>query len=380
MHLANFIGNRHGESYTFYRVSWQNWQEHETYDYILSGSVEYSTDTELKVTGSFEFEGYETPNVDDLIRLYYSFSDDNGEFFRSPIATFVIGYAELNLVDTINGVKSSGTLEGSSVLSLLQDAKIGKPYTVKKNSNAVYEAEVIAKSFELQVNAEPSSFSLTTDHTFVGGTSYLEIINWLLTSASFNEVYPDAMGILQMFSISTLQNRKIRDDITGQVGYIFENNDKSIMMPSVDEANDWQSTPNVVRLLYNLDDACIAAYAKNISGSRASLDARGGREITYFEEVDDLGEGSKAQTLNNLAVLLIQELSSDIEYVTFRHAYVPITVFDPVRIKYSDYEWEGNVDSMSIDLSPSTETQTRIKRVLSQDITIESGTEVLRSE
>lgn len=400
--MVNLTGNRHNERYTFYRVAWENWQEHETYDYILSGSIEGSVDAELKITGSFEFEGYETPNVNDLIRLYYSFTDDYDEMFREPVATLVVDYAELNLVNTLGGVKSSGTLNGTSVLSILQNAKTGKPYTVKKNANAVYQAEIIAREFGLQVNAEPSSFSLTTDHTFEGGVSYLEIINWLLTSASYSEVFPDAMGVLQMFSLSTIQNRKTRqvsdrgllpsnvlypkdtlyprDMIIILFGYEFENNDKSIMFPEIDEANDWQNTPNVVRLLYNLDDACIAAYAKNVSGSRASLDVRGEREITYFEEVSDLGEGSKVQILNNLAIEVLKELSADIEYVTFRHAYVPITIFDPIRIKYSNYEWEGNVDNISIDLSPSTETQTRIKRVLSQDIIIESGTEVLRSE
>lgn len=378
--MVNLTGNRHNERYTFYRVAWENWQEHETYDYILSGSIEGSVDAELKITGSFEFEGYETPNVNDLIRLYYSFTDDYDEIFRKPVATLVVDYAELNLVNTLSGVKSSGTLNGTSVLSILQNAKTGKPYTVKKNMNAVYQAEIIARDFGLQVNAEPSSFSLTTDHTFEGGVSYLEIINWLLTSASYSEVFPDAMGVLQMFSLSTIQNRRNKQDSEVISGYKFENNDESIMFPEIDEANDWQNTPNVVRLLYNLDDACIAAYAKNVSGSRASLDARGGREITYFEEVSDLGEGSKVQILNNLAIEFLKELSADIEYVTFRHAYVPITIFDPISIKYSNYEWEGNVDNIRINLSPSTETQTRIKRVLSQDIIIESGTEVLRSE
>lgn len=110
------------------------------------------------------------------------------------------------------------------------DAKIGRPYTVKKNSNAVFEAEKLAKQFGLQVNAEPSSFSITTDHTFIGGTDYLEIINWCLTSASFSEVYPDEMGVLQMVSNNTLQHQDI--------SYTFKNDSQSIMMPEVAEMNN----------------------------------------------------------------------------------------------------------------------------------------------
>lgn len=364
-----FTGNRYEEQYIFFRVAWENWQEHETYDYILSGTIEEATDRETKVTGNFDFEGYEIPDVNDLVRIYYSFRDDENNFFRKPIATLLVSYAELNLVDTLEGVKANGTLNGTSVLSVLKNSLTGRPYTLKKNSNAVYEAERIAREFGLEVNAEPSSFCLTTDHTFVGGTDYLEIVNWLLSSAGFI-CFPDEYGIIQMVS-----ENQHNEDV-----YVFKNDDNSIMLPDVEQKNDWQNTPNVVRLLYNLDDACISSWAKNVSGSRASLESRGTREITYFEEVSDLGQGDKRQSMSNLAVQKLESLSADIEYVTIYHAYVPIRIYDSVKINYSDYEWTGIVDNISIELSPSTECETRIKRILAQDIIIESGAEVLRSE
>ena len=126
-------------------------------------------------------------------------------------------------------------------------------------------------------------------------------------------------------------------------------------------------------------DACVAAWARNETGSRASLDARGGREITYFEEISDLGEGvSKANSLRELAEKTLLEESSDIEYVTFSHAYKPLKVYDPVKVNYADMEWTGNVDDISVDLSPATKTQTKVKRIMAADIEMTSGAQSYR--
>ena len=274
----NWYGNRYDETFTFRRVSPDTWQEHESYDYITQGSIESATDSELKVTASFNFEGYVLPEISDLIRVYYSFAEDAGEIAQEPLATLFVSYADLTFTDTTKGIKAEGTLEGASVLSVLADQKIGVPKTIPKNANAVYEAEQIIRSCGLLTNTVPSAYSLSIDHTFDAGTDLLEMVNWLLKTAGYREAYPDANGIVQLQPSLLVVKEPT----------IFANDDQSIMYPEVMRTNDWQKTPNVVRLIYNTEDACIAAFAQNNAGSRASLAARGGREITHFEEVSDL--------------------------------------------------------------------------------------------
>lgn len=364
-------GNRYNEQFIYRRVEWGTWQEHEEYDWITDGSIEQSAESELKVTGSFDFEGYVLPNESDLIRVYYQFEDDYGLQASVPVATLLVSYADLEHFDTLKGVESSGTLDGQSVLAILDDKKIGVPQTIRRNSNAVYEAEQLCIECGLQTNVEPSSFALSADHTFDAGSSYLEMVNWLLTTAGYTEAFPDPYGIVQILPYAATQQRI---DYT-----IFTNDDESIMYPEIKEENNWQSTPNVVRLIYNTDDACVAAWARNETGSRASLDARGGREITYFEEISDLGEGlSKANSLRELAEKTLLEQSSDIEYVTFEHAYKPLLVFDPIQVNYADMEWQGNADNISVNLSPSMKTQTKVKRIKAADIEYTSGAQSYR--
>lgn len=389
-------GNRHDEQYIFKKVQWSNYQEHGKYDHILSGSIEQAVDSELKIMGSFDFEGYEIPDVNDLVRVYYSCKDDSGEEFKEPLATFIVGYAKIKYEDTLDGLKASGTLNGQSMLSVLKNVKSGAPFTVKRNMNAIYVAQQICRLVGLQVNAELSSFTLSADHTFEAGATYLEIVNWLLESALYLPAFPDENGIIQFVSLNTYNSLRFNENRLfpentlypqdslfpsgddNLRGYYFANDERSIMLPEIDVSNDWQTTPNVVRLLYNLDDACIVSYAKNMSGSRASLDQRGNREITHWEEISELGTGDKRQRMLDIAVEKLNSISADIEIVEFKHVYVPIRIYDPIVIKYSDMKWVGNVDNMTIDLSPSTECQTKIKRVLDQTVQISSGAEVLR--
>lgn len=363
--MADWHGNRHNETYTFKRVAWSNWQEHENYGYITGGTIEFGTDADLKVTGSFDFEGLELPNSTDLLRIYYSFEDDAHEKVNKPIATLFCTYSTQTLVDTLSGIKTSGSLDGLSTLSVLRDRCAGLPYTIRRNSNAIFEAQRLCTECGLNVDYIPANVILGNDHTFESGTSYLEMVNWLCETAGYNDACPDEMGTVLLKP-------------TGARQLTFANDDNSIMYPQVEAENEWQTTANVVRYIYNTDTDCVYAEARNESGSRNSLESRGNREITYYEDIGELGTGNKLVQLMDLAESKVRELSCDTEYVTFSHAYVPILPFDEVTINYADLTWTGITQSVQIELSPSTKTQTQIKRDLTNAITVRKSGTIIR--
>lgn len=371
--MADWYGNRHNETYTYKRVAWENWVEHEAYPWITSGSLELSSSSDLKLTGSFDFEGMEPPNTSDLLRVYYEFDDDNGEHATCMLATLFVSYASLEHIDTTKGIKSKGTLEGSSVLKLLDEKVYGAPYTIPKNTNAIYKAQSLIKEVGLNVVYTPAIPVLSADHTFDAGDSYLDMVNWLCETAGYVPAYPDAEGNVVLKPHSAILNQ------TPEI--VFENNANSIMYPQIEEENEWQKTPNVVKMFYNTDLACIYAEARNTTGSRVSLDARGNREQTFYEEIGELPEdASKVRSLVDLAEAKLRELSCDIEYVKFEHAYVPMQPYQAITVNYSDLSWSGIIDNTSIDLAPSTKAQTKLKRELYSDIVVQKEGRVLRGE
>lgn len=363
---VNWHGDRYRETYTYTKVSPIDWTEHGTYDFITSGSIEQSDSTDLKITGSFSFNGLELPDPNYMLRVYYSFEDEDGDYSKTALATLFVSFSSLTYKDSIKGMLYSGTLTGSSILSALQKKKYGEPFVIKRNENCIYKAVQIIRDFGLRVDYTPDITVMSADHTFGAGTDYLEIVNWLCAVAGYNDAYPDSEGVIQLrpFAKPEAQTSKIE----------FVDDEYSILYPEVNEDNDWQERANVVKLLYNTDKYCMMATAKNVRGSRISLESVNNRETTLFEDVGELGQkGSILMNLVNLAEDKVKEQAEEVEYVTISHAFVPIELSKAVQIKYGGMEWLGSVENISIDLSPSTKTQTKIKK------TIEANIEIVKS-
>lgn len=364
-------GNRHNERYIFRRVKWPTFEELEEYPYIIDGSLEFSADADMKITGTFNFEGFELPNVDDLMRVYYEFTDDNGEKGTYPIGTFFVGYSDLEYTETIKGLKAKGTLNANSTLKCLEDALCGKPYVINRGQNYIYEAQKICQQFKLPVEYVPDWQALTLDHVFDAGTSYLEIVNWLTEQAGYLNAYPNEMGVIQLQPASALELTEIT----------LQNDSKSIIYPTIKRTNDFATTPNVVRYIYDTEHSSIVATAKNLSGSRNSIDAMGGREITEFDDLADLPSGAVLlDALKERARQRVVELSADVEYVDYEHAYIPMQLYQPITLKFSDLDWSGTIDNYTIDLKAGTRVQSKLKRVLEENVTVEVTGEIIRNE
>lgn len=370
--MTNWLGNRANEQYTYRRVKWHpgyadHFAELESYGFITGGSVELSAFTDLKATCSFEFEGGTPPDTTDLVRIYYSFDDDDGEHAEVAIGTFFVSFGDVVYTRDGDTLKQSGSANGSSTLELLLNRKLGAPYTVDAGTDCVDAAVTIVTGFGLLTNSPTSPGTLTRSaHTFKPDDSWMTVVNWLLTSANYQAVYPDAKGraILDQYV----------DPMKREIVMTFRDDGHSIMYPEVGLNNPWYETPNVVRAYYETDDECLAASASLVSGSRASLAARGNREVTYVLQVDEL-EGStqadRLQKLRDIAQQTLIDQNSEIEKVTVTHAFIDdMRPNDAAKVEYSDFEWPGNVTNMGITLSPSTPCKTQLRRFVPNSLTI----------
>lgn len=370
--MTDWYSNRAREQYTYRRVKWDpgnadHFGEMEAYGNITSGSVELAAFTDTKASCSFSFEGGTPPDTTDLVRIYYSFVDDEGNSAECALGTFFVTYGDVGYTRNGDALKESGGAEGSSVLSTLIERKLGAPYTIASGTDCVSAAQTLVQGFGLLTN-QPSSPGITTQtaHTFEPDDSWLTVVNWLLSSANYQACYPDPYGTVMMVPYVDPEARAITAT--------FRDDDRSIMQPEVTMANDWRETPNVARLYYQTDDECLAASASMVSGARASLAGRGGREVTLVESVDELEGATQADRIANLKAMAKQRLidqSSEIEKVTLTHAYLDgIVPNSAIAIEYSDMTWKGNVTDMQITLSPSTQCQTQLRRFVPNSLTV----------
>lgn len=367
--MIDLFGNRANETYSYRRVSWPGFVEGQDLGNVTAGSVELSAFSDLKATCSFSFEGGQEPNTTDLVRIYYAFDDDKGEHAEFCIGTFFVGYA--NTVHRLNGdsLIASGKVNGWSTLKPLQDIRIGYAYTVTAGTYAIAKAIELIQGAGLPVNAvDESSYQLASDHTFDPSDTLLTVVNWLCTTADYQAPYPDAYGTIQV-------NRYIDPSERTTVA-TFADDANSIMYPDVSIENDWQEIPNVYRLYYSKDDVAIHAEARNVSGSKASLDARGGRELVEVASVSELSgadSSEMAANLESMAAVKLLNNSQEIERVELSHPYIPLVANDAVRIEYANRTWSGNVQNIKIDLQPSTKCDTTIRRFVPSSIAVETS-------
>ena len=370
--MIDLFGNRANETYTYRRVSWPGFTEGADLGNVTAGSVELSAFSDLKATCSFSFEGGQEPNTADMVRIYYSFDDDNGEHGEFCIGTFFIGYADTTYRLDGDKLIASGKVNGWSTLKVLQDVQMGYAYTVNAGTYAIAKAIQLIQDAGLPVNvANESSYQLASDHTFEPEDTLLKVVNWLCTTANYQAPFPDAYGTLQI-------QQYIEPSERATVA-TFQDDENSIMYPDVSIENDWQETPNVYRLYYSTDTIGIHAEARNLSGSKASLDKRGGRELVEVQNVSELsGANSSAMAarLEAMAETKLLNNSNEIERVELSHPYIPLVANDAVSVVYADRMWSGNVQNMRISLSPATQCDTTIRRFVPSSITVSTSSTI----
>lgn len=365
--MVDFYNHRRKERFTYRCVSWADFAEKDTelytYTQFTGGNIEYGAYSNLKVSGLFSYTG-EQPESVNLLRVYYSFVDADGvQSEEYPLGTFIAVATDASNRPGRSGLVQSGTVTGYSMLKPLSDRLCGVPLTIPAGTDPIEYAADLARSLGLRVNVyHPATYSLQGPHTFEPDDSYLTVVNWCLTnnSTQYQAAYVDGYGVVQMQPYESPTDRT--------PSLVFANDDKSIMQPEIAESSEWQTAANVTRLYYEDETCAMWACAKNVSGSRTSIDARGGREITYYERVDECAD---LATLQALARTRLVDRASEIERVSIVHAWLPVNTGDTVQITYDSDTWTGTIQNMSITLAPSIQCQTQIRRAVPATIDVE---------
>lgn len=383
-----WFGARLNEKFEYIRTSYPDFQEAEEYGTVTGGNIELTWLSPTRQSCEFDFTGMTVPDKNDAVRIYYSFDDIFGSHFRQMIGTFLVGKV-VPKVNLYNGVGVySGKVNCNSVLRVLADAGPGYPYTVPAGTNTVAKAKSLAQNIgedtthsavnHLTVEADESSHSLSSAHTFDKNDKWLTIINWLLAQAGF-------VGCDVSTNGTVLMKRK-RSETAPRFG--FEIGRNAILVPGVTPSSNMVDTPNVCRVTYESDNICITAWAKNESGSPASLSERKWREITMTEEVTELSSEQETLTqaviaamraeLETIAKNALIDKSSQIEYLDWKHAYVPLNGGDTVSVTY-DREYELTLTNMKVQLEEGMQCTSSGRAFVENSLVITTGSSVVWS-
>lgn len=369
--MADWLGSRIGRFFGRY-VEWGALDdEGAEYGCITGGSVELSALSPTKASGSLGFDG-EAPDSSKLLRLYYTFEDARGSVETRPVCTMLV---EVSSDGRTEGL-SSGTAKMESVLKVLQDRHHGSPYVVPAGTNAVGKAVEICEAVGLRTNGPKSDYVLSSQKVFpVDEANYLGIVNWLLSAAGYTSASPDAYGNVVM--------EPYIDPADRPPAFTFQPGAQSVMLPEITVTNDWQASPNAVRLYHESEKGAVSAYALNVDPeSRSSLPNRGWRERTLMENVTEVAGDTLEEQLESLMAACMSRLvdnSAEVERVEVSCPFLPIDQGDAVRVAYAGVDWTGAVVNYRFDLADDSSATLTARRFARASLEIETGGEVVWS-
>lgn len=375
----NWYGSRSHERFIYRRVTFPTMKDSDDLGFITSGKIEDSYFADISSTGSVDFKGKDPLNVNDLIRIYYQFTDNNGEVYEYPLITGIITKSDLSYT----GSYVEGTANIFGMTKALADDGFGRPmkFTSGYLSPVYYIRNIMYMTnmpFADGAGQNPTlpSGSGTWSVESKADESFLKVINALCSSAGFGAAYTDPWG--------TIQVQKYIEPNKRTPTWVFEDNEISTFKPTVKRSTNLNDIPNVVQAWYESETMGLSATATN--GDRfspASINQRG-RQVVEHLDVDKLEGTTQNDMLENLKAKARKKLldnSTEIIYHEVESLYVPVFTGDAVRLSYkaAGIDVVGAVTTRSITCELGAPTTYKIRTLLRPDFDVSVTGEVVWS-
>ena len=343
------------DEFIYTRVSSETLEDVGVLDGIQDGGeIRYNDLTSIKVSGKIPYL-YPPEIGNDYIRVY-SVSTLGQEVERIAHGTFIAA----SPASIITGARNlegralkQGELDLYSLLLILEQKRVTVPYQIDQGIIAVSRAASLVSECSLPVVVEDSSAALISPATFDAGTSYLEIINWLLQYAGFDTAEIDGYGNVRLV--------RYQDPANLSPAITFEDNAKCVFAPEISHDFDLLDVPNQVIAVMSNQDVVLTATATNDDPDNQYSTVSRGRVIAHVEEVSQV---SSQEELDAYALRVLQSKTSSVESIIITHVYQPFLMGQGGRALYSRayFDFVGTAVSQSLKLSKGIICSTRFRK------------------
>ena len=336
------------DAFRFVRVAWPSFEE---VGQVWATGCRYTENmlSDLYVGGQATLLG--TLDLgDDMLRAY-SVSTLGGETVRTCHFTMLASADQTDFKATAG--KCTATLYGT--LKVLSDELCDETLTVAAGTDPVAWARSACEARRLPVAAQAYGGALAGALVFDAGTSYLSVVNRLLSAAGYASARTDAYGRVLM--------APYRDPSGAAPAFsVDEAGGGLLCSPEVSRTRASSSVHNVVTLVgTDADGNPLRAQARNDSASSRWSTAARGRVLSRYEQVADV---TTQAALQAKADAYLREEGMLVEAVELEHFWRPISVGDAVRLELPSYGLEGafSVKSRTVELSPGMRCTTTVRR------------------
>lgn len=331
------------QTFEYYEVDPNTWKDKNLLQTVKSCSID--RDDEADTLGSASID------VTDLlgeayIRVYLLINQ-NGNRAKIVLGTFLVQTPS----STYDGKMRTVTMDCYTPLLELKENPPPLGYALLKDDNIMKEAYRIVRENCRAPVVETTSEEVLKDD-FVSNTddNWLIFISDLIALAKF-KLYLDDEGKILFAPVQKVEEL--------QPVWTFNDDNSSILLPSVTLDHDLYGIPNVVEVIASTGRELITSRVVNDDPNSPTSTINRGREILYRDTSPQLPGFPTKEQIDEYARNKLEELSS-VEYkVTYSHGYCPVRIGDCVRLNYEKADL--------IDVKA---------KVISQKIKCEAGVEV----
>lgn len=327
------------QSYEYYTVDPGTWKDVAKIDNVTACSISRESTAETLGSATIDI-------VDSLGECYirvYLVTIQNGVTEKHPLGTYLVQSPSSNF----DGKTQNSSLVAYTPLLELKENPPPIGYSILKNENIMERAYQLVREHTRApvVKTENSS---TLFYDFVANTSD----NWL---TFVTDLIANAKYALDLDEMGRILFSPKQDTASLQPVWEYNDDNSSILYPTLSVDRDLYGIPNVVEVIYsNGSDYYYARVVNDDSNSPISTVNRGREIIHRVTDPDLIGNPTENQ-IKEYAERLLRELSA-LEYtITYTHGYCPVRVGDCVRLNYSAAGINGvkaKVTSQSINCRP----------------------------
>lgn len=307
------------QTFEYYIVDPATWKDAKKIENVKSCSI--SRDSDAGTLGSASINI--TESVGECYVRIYLITIQNGIKERHPLGTFLVQTPSTSFDGKVRDL----SMDAYTPLLELKETKPPLGYSVMKGTNIMTIARQLTQE-NTRAPVVPASCDTNLFSDFVAETddSWLTFLTDLLLNAKYSYDL-DEMGRI-LFAPE-------QDTASLQPVWTYNDDNSSILYPSLNMDHDLYGIPNVVEVIYSHGNGYYYSRVVNDDPNSPTSTVNRGREIIHrVSDPDLIGDPTENQ-IDEYANRLLRELSS-LEYtITYTHGYCPVRVGDCVRFNYS---------------------------------------------
>lgn len=307
------------QTFEYYIVDPATWKDTKKIENVKSCSI--SRDSDAGTLGSASINI--TESVGECYVRIYLITIQNGIKERHPLGTFLVQTPSTSFDGKVRDL----SMDAYTPLLELKETKPPLGYSVMKGTNIMTIARQLTQE-NTRAPVVPASCDTNLFSDFVAETddSWLTFLTDLLLNAKYSYDL-DEMGRI-LFAPE-------QDTASLQPVWTYNDDNSSILYPSLNMDHDLYGIPNVVEVIYSHGNGYYYSRVVNDDPNSPTSTVNRGREIIHrVSDPDLIGDPTENQ-IDEYANRLLRELSS-LEYtITYTHGYCPVRVGDCVRFNYS---------------------------------------------